>query len=84
MKTLDTNTLTSKVKNLKDINSIFNLFESLGYQDYLFDRTYTWDKRGLRFKKEILSNIKNFYSILNIEKRLYVFLLKQTASRKLF
>jgi hypothetical protein len=84
LKPLDTNSLTAKVKDLKDINSIFNLFESLGYKDYIFDRTYTWDKKRLGFKKEILSNIKNFYSILNIEKRLYVFFIEAENNSKIF
>lgn len=76
MKTLDTTTLTAKVENLKDINSIFDLFESIGYKEYLFDKSYIRNKNEFGFNKDIISNIRNIYSIFHIEKQLYAFFIE--------
>ena len=84
MQTLDTKILTAKVKNLKDINSIFDLFESIGYKEYLLDETYVRNKNQFGLNKDTLSNIKNIYTIFNIDKHLYCFLIDTNKISKTF
>jgi len=69
-------TIEEKVRNLKDIDSIFELFEFLGYKEYLFDKTYKRDKIDFGLPKDVIPNIKNIYSIFNIEKYLYCFFIE--------
>jgi len=66
-------TTEEKVKNLKDIDSIFELFEFLGYKEHLFDKSYKRNKTDFNLPKDILSNIENVYSVFNIEKHLFCF-----------
>jgi len=66
-------TMEEKVKNLKDIDSIFELFEFLGYKGHLFDKSYKRNKTDFNLPKDILPNIENVYSIFNIEKHLFCF-----------
>ena len=66
-------TIEEKVKNLKDIDSTFELFEFLGYKEYLFDKTYKRDKIDFGIPKDVIPNIENIYSIFNIEKYLFCF-----------
>lgn len=84
MQTLDTKTLTSKVKHLKDINSIFDLFGIIGYKEYLLDETYIRNKNEFGFNQDTLSNIKNIYTIFNIDKHLYCFLIDTNKISKAF
>jgi len=78
-------TIEEKIKNLKDINSIFELFEFLGYKEYLFDKTYTRNKVDFGLPKDVISNIENIYSIFNIEKHLYCFFIEtKNISSRLF
>jgi len=76
-------TIEEKVRNLKDIDSTFELFEFLGYANYLYDKTYKRDKIGFGIPKDIIPNIENIYSIFNIEKHLYCFFIetKNISSR---
>jgi len=75
--------IEEKVKNLKDIDSIFELFEFLGYKKYLYDKTYKRDKIDFGIPKDVIPNIENIYSIFNIEKHLYCFFIetKNISSR---
>ena len=75
--------IEEKVKNLKDIDSTFKLFEFLGYKEYLFDKTYTRNKVDFGLPNDTLPNIENIYSIFNIEKHLYCFFIetKNISSR---
>jgi len=66
-------TIEEKVKNLKDIDSIFELFEFLGYKEHLFDKSYKRNKTDFNLPKDILPNIENVYSVFNIEKHLFCF-----------
>jgi hypothetical protein len=66
-------TIEEKVKNLKDIDSIFELFEFLGYKEHLFDKSYKRNKIDFNLPKDILPNIENVYSVFNIEKHLFCF-----------
>ncbi len=84
MQTLDTITLTYRVKHLNDINSIFDLFRSIGYQEYLLDETYIRNKNEFGFNQDTLSNIKNMYTIFNIDKHLYCFLIDTNKISKTF
>ena len=65
--------IEEKVKNLKDIDSIFELFEFLGYKEHLFDKSYKRNKTDFNLPKDILPNIENVYSVFNIEKHLFCF-----------
>jgi hypothetical protein len=65
--------IEEKVKNLKDIDSIFKLFEFLGYKEHLFDKSYKRNKTDFNLPKDILPNIENVYSVFNIEKHLFCF-----------
>ncbi|MCJ7789479.1 MAG: hypothetical protein MUP69_04735 [Candidatus Atribacteria bacterium] len=53
--------IEEKVENLKDINSIFELFEYLGYKKYLYDKTYKRDKIDFGIPKDVIPNIENIY-----------------------
>jgi len=66
-------TIEEKVQNLKDIDSIFELFEFLGYKEHLFDKSYKRNKTDFNLPKDILPNIENVYSVFNIEKHLFCF-----------
>lgn len=78
-------TIEEKVKNLKDIDSTFELFEFLGYKEYLFDKTYTRNKVDFGLPKDTIPNIENIYSIFNIEKHLYCFFIEtENISSRLF
>lgn len=65
--------IEEKVINLKDIESIFELFEFLGYKEHLFDKSYKRNKTDFNLPKDILPNIENVYSVFNIEKHLFCF-----------
>jgi hypothetical protein len=65
--------IEEKVKNLKDIDSIFELFEFLEYKKHLFDKSYKRNKTDFNLPKDILPNIENVYSVFNIEKHLFCF-----------
>ncbi len=84
MNTLNTATLTSAVKSLYNAKSVFNLFESIGYKEYLLDESYVRNKSEFGFNKDILSNIKNIYTISNIDKHLYCFLIEANKISKTF
>lgn len=75
--------IEEKVRNLKDIDSIFELFGFLGYKKYLYDKTYKRDKIDFGIPKDVIPNIENIYSIFNIEKHLYCFFIesKNISSR---
>ncbi len=68
--------LEDKVANLKNISSLFSLFELLGYKDFLFDETYQREKADFGIPSKELSQIKTIYSIFNIEKQLFGFLIE--------
>ena len=65
--------IEEKVRNLKNIESTFELFEFLGYANYLYDKTYKRDKIDFGIPKDVIPNIENIYSIFNIEKYLFCF-----------
>lgn len=84
MQTISSHTINSAVENLKDVKSIFNLFEILGYKEYLRDESYKRKPDDFSFNKEITANIKSVYSIFNIEKHLFCFLIEADKFSKSF